>query len=180
MKIVGVDLSLTGTGIAVIEWKYAVGWNTTVETFLIKSKPCGDSFKSRHLRLETIAASVVGYCKGADMVVIEGPSYGSVGGSAFDRAGLWWWVASILFTVGTPVAVVTPTQLKKWATGKGNAGKTEVVVAINKLWPTVETNNDNESDALCLATMGVQSMRLGNVPSRAHHEEMIRRVSWPN
>lgn len=47
---------------------------------------------------------------------------------------------------------VPPTSLKKYATGKGNASKHEVVLAAYKQWG-VEFTDDNAADAYCLARL---------------------------
>lgn len=187
MKVVGVDLSLTATGVASIEtWRGGIDEALNVlppKVTVIKSAPDGDTLHSRFIRMEAIAASVVGWCKGADLVAIEGPSFASQGGSSWDRAGLWWWVVSILQTLETPVAEVPPTVLKKWATGKGQAKKTAVAVAISRMWPEVATQDDNDSDALCLATMGAQQLNaikppVGGYPM--YRLEALGKVKWPN
>lgn len=182
MKVVGVDLSLTATGIAIIEAD-EVGVVSKPVTKLIKSKPEGsfsqaNSIHGRFGRLEAIAAAVIAECKDADLVLIEGPSLGSKHGSQWDRAGLWWWVVSILETLGTPIAEVPPTTLKKWATNSGAASKTAVGVGISKIWPDAEIKDDNQADALCLATIAAQ--RLGfQVPSKAYHDVAVAKVNWP-
>jgi Holliday junction resolvasome RuvABC endonuclease subunit len=46
-----------------------------------------------------------------------------------------------------PIPVGT---IKKHATGKGNAGKPDMVAAAKKLYPQCAVVDDNEADALCL------------------------------
>lgn len=170
MMVVGIDLSMTATGVATIETEEP-------EPLLrvIKSKPDGKTLHSRFVRMESLAASVVAEAKGADLVVIEGPSFASHTSGTWDRAGLWWWVVSILSTVDTRVIEVPPTSLKKWATNKGSAGKTEVALAISKLWPNASISDDNAADALCLATIGAQILGM-RVPDRSHHAAALAKV----
>jgi Holliday junction resolvasome RuvABC endonuclease subunit len=47
---------------------------------------------------------------------------------------------------GIPVGTI-----KKFATGKGNAKKPEIVEAANRLWPTAFIQDDNEADARFIA-----------------------------
>lgn len=48
--------------------------------------------------------------------------------------------------------IVTPNQLKKYATGKGTSKKQEVMLAVYKTWG-VEFSDDNMADAYVLAQM---------------------------
>lgn len=50
---------------------------------------------------------------------------------------------------------VPPTSLKKWATGKGNAKKVQVVTALVKRYGC-EYATDDEYDAFALARMAAQ------------------------
>lgn len=170
MRVVGIDLSMTATGIAVIDNVYK-----EYSVKVIKSKPDGNTLHSRFIRMEAIAASVVAEAKSADLVVIEGPSYGSKGGHMWDRAGLWWWVVSILSTVETRVIEVPPNSLKKWATNNGSANKTAVAMAISKMWPDVSIVDDNAADALCCAHIGAQLRKL-EVPKKSWHDAALAKV----
>jgi len=49
-----------------------------------------------------------------------------------------------------PPVVVTATQLKKFATGKGNATKEDMVKAVKKLYPEFN-GDDNAADAVMIA-----------------------------
>jgi Holliday junction resolvasome RuvABC endonuclease subunit len=131
------------------------------------------------MRIERIVDQVNDYAGrwSADLIVLEGPSIMSKGGSNWDRAWLWGSVVETLLSTG--IAVVPPTVLKKWAAGKGNADKAAVAVGIARLWEQFECESDNEADALGLASMGSQWLRFGVVPERAHHMECRTKVEWP-
>ena len=47
-------------------------------------------------------------------------------------------------------AAVHSRTLKKWATGKGNCGKPEMIAAARKRYPGIEIIDDNHADALLL------------------------------
>lgn len=51
-----------------------------------------------------------------------------------------------------------PTQIKKFATGKGNAKKSEMIVAARKYNPKVET--DDEADSIILYQLAIDDLRL--------------------
>ena len=171
-RIVGLDMSLASTGIAV---HYPDGRLTTA-TIASKGKR-DDNLAERRNRIHGIVEKVVEYYGTTDLIVIEGPAGVAPGGSTWDRAGLWWAVVS---RVGKycPVAVVGPTTRAKWATGNGRADKAAVAVAMARRAPDVELANSDEADALALAWMGAQ--RLGWRPVRSQVERACLGVAkWP-
>lgn len=96
------------------------------------------------------ADHIVGWAITADLVVIE-----AIGTRMIQSAiALATVHAIVLDRLGsnTPVQMVTPAELKRFATGKGNASKDEVLLAAAKLEPTI-ANND-EADAWVLWAMG--------------------------
>ena len=114
VTVIGLDLSLTSTGVA------GVGWTDRIRTRLR-----GDE------RLDHIAEQVRDYLRPADLVVLEGPSFGhgAMAGHE-DLAGLRVLVRLYCHGHGIPYAVVPPSSLKLYVTGRGNSGKGEVRTAI--------------------------------------------------
>lgn len=173
--VLGLDLSLTGTGIARIGAE-SVELLTTVRP----------GKRQGHERIEFILDAIgeAQRMAGIDLVVIEGPSYGSQGGQRghHERAGLWWLVAQSLYGIRRSYAVVSPKGRAKYATGSGNAGKKAVLAAVRERYGHLVTagiRNDNEADALTLAAMGVDHLggHLGDVP--AVNREALRKAAWP-
>lgn len=177
--VLGLDLSLTSTGRATVHPD-----NTPPTTTAIGSDAAGNDYADRWVRLITMTDRILWPApfdtqpELPTLAVLEGPSYGSHNGQVHDRAGLWWRVLSELFDHDVPVAVVAPTTRAKWATGRGNAGKSEVAVAVARLWPDHDARTDDEWDALALATMGAQHLGW-NMPSRAHHALTLAAITWP-
>lgn len=158
MKVVGLDLSLTSTGVAVATQNGAV-------TDRITSKPVrkvgkGDpplTIGERAARLDELVDDIVEHVSGADLVVVEGPSLGqSRQAGEHGRAGLWWLVAWRLWARNLPVVEVTPAGVKRYATGNGGAAKDDVLSAVIRRYPTVDVNGHDEADALVLAAMGAR------------------------
>lgn len=176
MRVVGIDLSLSATGLAAIDDTVGI---VTVETTVLKSKPDDGTLKGRHRRLEAIAAGVMGFTAHAHLVVIEGPSYSSGGRGTWDRAGLWWWVVSVLNLTQTALIEVPPKTRAKWATNSGNAGKNAVAVAMGRMWPEVRLTDDNDSDALALATIGAQVAGI-DVPLRTWQKDSLTKLVLPD
>jgi crossover junction endodeoxyribonuclease RuvC len=186
--VVGLDLSLTATGVAVVDSGAMGGgyMTTTIKTLGHRN----DSLSDRWERINGIAGSITGRLQGhaepygrnwldADLVVIEGPSVMSKGGSNWDRAWLWGAVVDLFLSSHVRVAVASPSTVKKWATDRGNADKASVAVAVARLWDQFECESDNEADALALASMGAQ--RLGvDIPQRSQHLAALEKVAWPD
>lgn len=153
MKIVGIDLSLSSTGLAVIV-------NGRAQVARHKTAPVGDALARRHYRLLEIAEVVRSWASGADLVVLEGPSYASTTGHQHDRSGLWWLVVHRLLSSELPLGIVPPTSRARYATGKGNATKDAVIAAVVRRYPEVDVTGNDQADALILAAMGAR--RLGH------------------
>lgn len=145
--VVGVDLSLAGTGIA------SLAGATTTST----AGKRGDTLQQRQRRLHHMRQRVVAEVSrhgDPDLIVIEGPSYSSKNpGSAHDRSGLWWLLIDVFTIRGWQVIEASPSTRMKYATGRGNASKDEVLAAAIKRLP-IDVANHNEADAAWLAAIG--------------------------
>lgn len=153
--IVGIDPSLTSTGIAVIDP------DRGVTTERVRSKGAKDAtLAERARRLDELADSIVGHVigdlSGVDLVVIESPAYSNSLGSMHDRSGLWWLITSRCLRLGVPVLEVPPTTRAKYATGRGNAGKDEVLAAVIRRYPDADVTGNDIADALTLAAIGAR------------------------
>jgi crossover junction endodeoxyribonuclease RuvC len=148
--VVGLDLSLTATGIA------RVGTVSEPEgVFTIKSKgKKTDTVADRAQRLNDLDHSIRVMIPSGATVVVESPAYNQTGGSHHDRSGLWWLVVSSLVAQRYRVIEVPPQLVKKYATGKGNASKMEVMAQAIRRYGGFGIDNDNEADALVLAMIG--------------------------
>src|SRR5690625_4105234 len=100
-------------------------------------------------RFMDIANQIIKYLKDGDVIVIEGFSYGSRGRGVSTQYGIGWLVRAYLILNGFQYTVVTPGQLKKFATGKGNTSKDNMGVPIYKRW-AYEHESDNVRDAFVL------------------------------
>ena len=143
--IYGLDLSLTATGVARV-----VGLNgNTVWTERSKGKAT-DTLAMRAERLNDLDVSIRATIEFGAHVAIETPAHNPTSGHHHDRSGLWWLVVTGLYRYAR-VHEVSTTQVKKYATGKGNASKMEVMAAAIKRYPQFDIANDNEADAVILA-----------------------------
>lgn len=170
-RITGLDLSLTSTGAAVIR-------DGEVGLTAIRPDPGG----SDHARIDYVRSHVWGLTQETDLVVIEGPSYGSHTGKQHERAGLWWICARMLWRAGIPYAVVSPPSLKKYALGKGSGagtGKGPVLAAAVRRFPMAGADDDDVADALWLAAMGADHLGCPLAPVPQAHRAALAGVKWP-
>jgi Holliday junction resolvasome RuvABC endonuclease subunit len=183
LTIIGIDPSLRRTGLARIlvdPHRRAFTVDTAVRP---STGHAGATVPDRYRRLAEISRDVHAWSLPADLVVIEGPSYGSsVSASAWDRAGLWWFLAAQFLRRDIPAAVVPPRNRAKWVAGNGNADKDTVRAAVLRLWAPVWSPpgafDDNQADALVLASMGAHY--LGVLPTRHQPETApLTRCEWP-
>lgn len=177
MRVVGLDLSLTSCGVAVVSRRVDGTTLATCASFTSKGKRA-DSVADRARRIATLASEVTTGLANPDLVVVEGQSHGSRGGSIVDRAGLWWRVIDGLVARSVPVAVCPPKTRAKAMTGNGSADKAAVSAAVKGLWPDLQIDNGDESDALSLAHLGAVCLGWA-VPTLQRHRDALRAIEWP-
>jgi Holliday junction resolvasome RuvABC endonuclease subunit len=176
-RIAGLDLSLTSCGIGVITRRSDHSCIANCTTITSRGKR-DDGLPQRAARIAALAADVVRPASTASLVVLEGPSYGSRGGSPLDRHGLWWRVAGELLERGVPLAVCAPATRAKFAAGSGKADKAAVSSAVSRLWPQLDISNADEADAVVLAHTG--AVRLGwDVVTLERHRDALAAIRWP-
>lgn len=144
----GLDISLTGTGLVVLNDKLEI-----VRQSLITSKPIADRFNRFHGILDSIMSDVRTHQP--KIVFIEGYSYNSNGGSMFDRAELGGIIKKALWDKKVKFEELAPTSLKKFITGKGNAPKELMMLKTFKKFG-VEFSDNNLCDAYGLARYGYE------------------------
>ena len=172
MRVTGLDLSLTSTGVA--HWN-SVGVLVT-EAVQPKLTPGPDH---DHRRLDCLLHEVGQQTKHTDFAAIEGPSFGSPN-KQHAMGGLWWLVAHGLWRRRIPYVVITPHQRAKYITGKASAGKVEVALAAAKRYPGADFSTDDEADALVLAVMAADYLGLPFVaPVPKAQREVLDHVQWP-
>ena len=185
MIVVGLDPSLTSTGIAVLRDGIPVMLHS-----LGHKGTDADSYQVRGRRIVSQARAVMAALENSpgaggmviDLALIEGPSLGSQWGDQWDRAALWWGIYSALAAKKVPIAVVAPKTRAKWATGSGNSDKKAVLAAVRETWQQWRPHirNDDVGDALVLASMG--ALYIGDTlpfePRRSQHEG-LKSVHWP-
>jgi crossover junction endodeoxyribonuclease RuvC len=152
MMVMGIDPDLTSTGWCVM----GAGEAYICGTITTKS----DDFERLIDRVRYIANELLKiiYQYEPDLVVIEGFSFGN-SERAISMGMLGGLIRNYLvLTEDTSKwREVAPTQLKKYVTGKGNANKDDMKLAVYKKWGVDFTGKANDlADAYGLAMIGVE------------------------
>lgn len=164
--VIGLDLSLTCTGVAGAEW-----------TDHIRPTTRG------HQRLAYLLDAIGTFIRHADLVVIEGPSFGGgVKHRHEDLAGLrvmtrhWCWTHNI------PYAVMPPSCRALYAAGKGNAAKGEVRTSVaDRYGIELEGRaryDEADAYALCAAGLDWSGHPLAPVPEK--NRTALDGTVWPD
>lgn len=170
-RILGLDLSLTGTG-----WATSVATNGTWEPPKTSSRGCE--------RLDWILQRLLDLVQDSqgkriiDLVVLEGYSFGSSAAGVRAIGELGGLIRWALWKKRIPYAEVPPKSLKLYATGKGNAGKPEMLVAAMKRLG-FEGHDDNQVDAVWLRQMGLDAYGRSRVDLPAVNRAALAKVAWP-
>ena len=174
MIVAAIDSSLSNTGLARLEI-VDHGPDTDGQrkgvwtTMTVKSEPAKDTqyHPGQLKRMRLISKQMGLFIADADMVVMEAPAFSRGNGMAHERAGLWWMLYAAAGAVmhGDPL-VILPNLRAKYATGKGTAGKDEVMLAASRRYADAPIRNNNEADAVVLAAMGARlaGMEIDAVP----------------
>ena len=139
MRFVGLDLS-TKTGLVILDESGNV----------LTEKEITSKIKKDPQRMIDLTEQVLSHLEKDDVIAIEGFSYGSRGKGIAFQFGYGYSVQIALYTNDFNYLIVTPSQVKKFATGKGNASKDNMILPIYKKWK-YEHESDNVRDAFVLA-----------------------------
>ncbi|MCR8939785.1 hypothetical protein O0555_21020 [Brevibacillus laterosporus] len=104
-------------------------------------------------RMSLLAEKILSEIQPTDFVLIEGFSFNSSGRSVDFQYGIGWFIRVHLYRRGMKFVVVAPSQLKKFATGKGVGDKAAVAVGIAERFG-FKHKSDNVRDAYVLAQIG--------------------------
>lgn len=181
MRILGIDPSLTSTGLALVEE------GVVVDTTRVRSKNKG------HDRVQDILDTIESYIwqgrRGPDedppagfVVGIEGVAMGAKGSSVSQIFGLWHTITHQLWQWQIPYYVVAPTARVKYATGNGRDGKDQVLAAaIRRYMHLVEITGNDIADAVLVAAMGTRHYRQPALEESLPQVNLsaLEKVAWP-
>ena len=166
--ILGLDPSLRATGLALPDG----------ELVTVKTPSCatpGDKVE----RVRHIVGHVGVAAKIGALIVIEGPAFGMNNAATHELAGLWWALVVRLAEQGNQIAVLSPGQLKKFATGSGRASKPDMAVAMFER-AQLKAADDNQVDAFWLRQAGL--VRQGHPDALSlpkTQTAVLDNIAWP-
>jgi len=161
----GIDPSLTSTGISV------AGITVSIRK---SSRGVQRLLEARNDLLHIVNQNSV------DCVSIEHYSYASRNSQAHSIGELGGVMRLALYEAGVPFVEIPPTCRAKFATGKGNAGKSEVVSAISVRTGIVWDGGDgtDRCDAWVLEEMLRFKLGLSVIDWPKSHTDALEKVDW--
>jgi Holliday junction resolvasome RuvABC endonuclease subunit len=178
--IVGIDLSLNGTGICsdALQSEGSEGGKclfTITAGFLFREI----TFKSvtpRHEKWAKIRGVIRQATSAPDtVVIIEGYAFGGQGNNVICGAEIGGIVRMDLFTRDVPFVEVPPSTLKKFVSGKGNIKKNLMLKEVYRVW-NMNLDSDNLADAFGLMKIG-QVLLKRETATKAQRES-LKKVEW--
>lgn len=190
MIVVGIDPSLTSTGLVILRDGRpfrppgaplplkAIGNDQPARTYDEQADRIGSQYKL--IRDEIVKWTEYVHI---NLVVIEGLPHGVNLPSTSERSGLWWDLYRLLRARRIPIGIIYPTTLKLWATGNGKADKAAMKATVKSWWPHARDfiTNDDIADAAALALAG--AFQLGDpmpFEVRPVHAERLKAAKWPS
>lgn len=163
--VVGLDLSLTSTG-----WAY----DDKQGTIAVKSKEI-DRLDEIVKDFQKLILSI-----NNPVVVLEGYSFASRSGQAFSIGELGGVIKLCLHNLKIPFAIVPPTCRAKFATGRGNASKNEVVSSISAKTGIVWAGkgSDDMCDAWILEEMGLYVLGKPRYNWNKENLDSLQKIDW--
>ena len=164
--VIGADLSLRSTGIGSAD-----------RTDAVRPKKL-----TGHPRLAYLVQEIGSFLKNADLVVLEGGSFGSIGPrNPEELAGLRVMIQHWLWRREIPYAIAPPSTLKLFFAGHGQAPKPLMRGAAERLYGRTFEGPaaDDECDAFALAAAGYAwlGVPLAEIPQR--QMEALAGCRWP-
>ncbi|MDN4525345.1 hypothetical protein [Fictibacillus fluitans] len=126
-------------------------------------------------RMITLIDEIIAHIQPNDYICIEG--FGFASQQAIQLGGIGWGIRMALARRGHKWIEVAPSQLKKFASGKGNTNKDELAVHIYKKFG-FEHSSDNVRDAFVLAEIA-RHLRTGEVAKYEYQREVLHAILNP-
>ena len=164
MRFVGIDPS-SKTGLVTLD---QYGATEMADEIVLKS-----GLNSSSKEIQEYGRKIAGFVNKDDLVCIEGFSFGSKGSGVSLQYGIGYAIRFALIDGGIKFFVPTPSQVKKFATGKGNTSKENMILPLERVWG-FEHESNNVRDAFVLAQIA-RAIRMGSA-STAYQREVVATI----
>lgn len=172
MRVVGLDLSTKRIGFATAEGDLiSISGHAGAE----------DPYRRLSQLRRELAYAFAVRPPGPALVVVEDYALGAPGRLSLVRLGeIGGIVRTWLFEQDWPIALVSPSTVKRFATGNGNATKQDMIARAVALGARLSRfDNDDEADAFHLRRMGLASAGLLDGKLNDHELDSVAVVKWP-
>ncbi len=183
IRVVGLDLSLSNSGIARFDDGNEIPALSSIKPML--PVPAMGDAEGELERMRATAALIVtaatrGLADDDDVLfVIEGPAqHASHSGKSDERAGLRWLVALNIRRHGR-IVMPKPNTVKSFWAHNGSASKKLMLGWAERRYPDLHIVDDNIADALALASMGARHRGIIDPRPPLANETFLTGVRWP-
>lgn len=179
LRVAALDLSLTGTGIAVTHDQVGEP-RLACRTVSPRRRPTDNIIDHQRLHetFQAVAATLA--CK-PDLVVVEFlPHVHGTGGAPLRLAELHGALKHWMWSKGHRYVDVEPQHVKTYATGKGNAKKELVRAEVTARYGgRIHIGSTDEADAVSLLALALDAygQPLAEVPAK--NRVAVGKVTWP-
>lgn len=165
MRFIGIDPS-GETGLTILDrnGNYLDGFEIAPDT------------SDKTVKICEIVETIFDNLELGDVIAIEGFSFGSKGKGIDFQFGLGHAIRLELYRQNMKWIEVSPTQVKKFATGKGTTKKENMILPINRLWG-FEHESNNVRDAFVLAQVA-RSVQTGSTMTE-YQQDVIEAILAP-
>ncbi len=134
-------------------WAHSCGVSGTWDLSIRRDESAGMRLIRLRGKLAEIARDV-----GVDLVVYEAARHAApkMQGALVTQAMIQGVLIAWCEEHGIEYRGVSPSEVKKHATGKGNAGKPAMIAAAKERWPDRVIGDDNEADALWILDLALR------------------------
>lgn len=158
MIIMGIDQSLTGSGITVFDGEHQYYY--LISTSKTKNTKAPTIDYTRRLIEMTNEIEDLIIKHSPKYIAMEGMSFGARGAAIFDLGGLSHLLRAMFVRQGVEFVIIPPKTIKKYFTGSGNANKLEMIEEAMRrgadipFFKTIQKQkvfDDNVSDSYAIA-----------------------------
>lgn len=186
-RILGIDSSLTGTGLARatipdimvgVRPDGPVPAEVQLATVGARKPKPGDTWLAKSERVHEVLTQIdAALSEGVyEAVGLEELAYGAKGDAAVVLHWLWGEVIHLVNQWKYPLYLVNVSTVKKFATGNGNAKKDQVMLAMANRYPDAGIKDNNQSDALAVCQIVSRTIGVPFDTMPVAHLEALRPV----